>query len=490
MTTELTVGEYRDLMSSALPSAQDADTVEPSLSSLFTPDSHRAALHVDATVVRGGRGVGKTFWYRSLLDEDLRTVAANEYRIERLRNLTVHQGYGAGTAPELYPSPGEMSSIVEQNVRPYDLWNAVLLTALGLPELTAHSHQRWEERVQWVRSHPSERDHAIAQADRQATEKRTTVLILFDALEHLHWDRAQADRLVAGILQLALEMRLRTKSIRFKVFIRPDMFDGALLNFPDASKLTANAASLQWSRTNLYGLFFHYLGNDRSQESARFRELTGDWTEHVEGRHLPPSTLRGDESIQADTFSAIAGPYMGANYRKGITYTWLPNHLMDGVEQVSPRSFLNALVKAVEETRDNYAGHEYALNHEGIRRGVQSASQVRVTEMREDIPWVNTAVEPLRGQQVPIDPSLVLDLWAEYRLTERLHREVDRAESIKSTDKIRTGPRYADDPQRLIDELITLGVMRRRKDGRIDLPDVYRIAFSIGRKGGVPMVQI
>jgi hypothetical protein len=36
---------------------------------------------------------------------------------------------------------------------------------------------------------------------------------------------------------------------------------------------------------------------------------------------------------------------------------------------------------------------------------------------------------------------------------------------------------------------IALGVMRQRKDGRIDLPDVYRIAFSIGRKGGVSKVK-
>ncbi|WP_261400515.1 hypothetical protein [Streptomyces salinarius] len=28
--------------------------------------------------------------------------------------------------------------------------------------------------------------------------------------------------------------------------------------------------------------------------------------------------------------------------------------------------------------------------------------------------------------------------------------------------------------------------MRRRRDGRIDLPDVYRIAFGVGHKGGVP----
>ncbi|MFD3721540.1 hypothetical protein [Streptomyces sp. NPDC058674] len=487
MTTPLGPEEYRDLLSLALPPAQDADTVEPSLSTLFTPDSHRLALHVDTTVVRGGRGVGKTFWYRSLLDDQLRDVAAEEYRIERLRHLQVSQGYGAQLAPDLYPGPGELASLVDAGVRPYDLWNAVLLVALGQPQL--RDLVGWKERIAWVQEHPGERDRTIAQADKEAQTEKITKLVLFDALEHLHRDRAQADRLVAGILQLALEMRLGTRNIRCKIFIRPDMFDGALLHFPDASKLTANAASLKWSTTNLYGLFFHYLGNHDSEESRRFRALTGGWAEHTHGRHLLPSTLLGDQGTQADTFSVLAGPYMGANFRKGITYTWLPNHLMDGVEQVSPRSFLNALGMAVDETRGNYAAHEYAIHHEGIRRGVQSASQTRVGEIREDMPWVHTAIDPLAGQQVPIDQTLVLDRWNEYGLTSVLQREAARANANGNGAEVRTGPRYADDYVRLIDELIALGVMRRRKDGRIDLPDVYRIAFSIGRKGGVPKVQ-
>ncbi|KAA6211256.1 hypothetical protein [Streptomyces filamentosus] len=486
MTAPLGAEEYRDLLISALPDAQDADTVEPSLSNLFTPDSHRLALHVDTTVVRGGRGVGKTFWYRTLLDDQLREVAADEYRIERLRHLKVHRGYGATILPKLYPGPNPLRALVDAGVTPYDVWNAVLLAALGQQEIQALS---WQQRIEWIRAHPEERDATIAEIDRQAQAEETTHLVLFDALEHLHLDRGQADRLVAGILQLALEMRLGTKNIRCKIFIRPDMFDGALLHFPDASKLTANAASLKWSTTNLYGLLFHYLGNHDSEGSKRFRSLQDGWTEHRQERHLLPPALLGDQGTQADMFSRLAGPYMGANFRKGITYTWLPNHLMDGVEQVSPRSFLNALGMAVNETRGDYAAHPYAIHHEGIRRGVQSASRTRVGEIREDMPWVHTAIAPLNGQQVPIDQNLVLERWVDADLTGQLHRESARASALDGEVEVRTGPRYPDNHLLLIDELITLGVMRRRKDGRIDLPDVYRIAFSIGRKGGVPKVQ-
>ncbi|MFF4411496.1 hypothetical protein ACFYY8_03145 [Streptosporangium sp. NPDC001559] len=484
MTALLPPQELRTLLGAALPSTYDADTIEPTVSTLFTPAGHRRALDVDTTVVRGGRGAGKTFWFRSLRDDRLRAVAASEYLIDRLARVRVDAGYGATIDSDRYPGPGELHHLVDRDVAAQDVWNTVLLAALGVPDLK--SVLSWEERIRWVREHPMARDRVIADADRQARADGTLRMILFDALEHLHRDRRHADQLVAGILQLALEVRLRTQNIRFKVFIRPDMLDGALLSFPDASKLTSNAANLTWSPPNLYGLLFHHLGNVATTEAERFRASVPGWTEPTPGRHLPPPSLLGDEDQQAALFTAIAGPYMGANFRKGHTYTWLPNHLMDGAEQVSPRSFLNALAKAVEETEARYATHPYAIHHEGIRRGVQAASTTRVEEIREDLPWVQTAIAPLAGQQVPIDESLVIGLWSDHELTESLQRQMT---GTVGSEAVRTGPRNPDRYPDLIGELIDLGVMRRRKDGRIDLPDVYRVAFSIGRKGGVPRVR-
>lgn len=483
----LGVNEYRTLLSAALPSAQDADTVPPSLSTLFTPDSHRLALDVDATVVRGGRGVGKTFWSQSLLDEELRRVAAAEYRMDRLNHLDVSVGFGAALEPTRYPGPAGLRRLIDDGIGPYELWNAVLLAAVGQTDL--QNIGEWAERVHWVHDHPNERDRTIARADHEAKSRGVTRLIVFDALEHIHSDRRLADRLVAGILQLALELRLGTSNIRFKIFIRPDMFDGALRYFPDASKLTSNAASLKWSTTNLYGLFFHYLGNNQSDESAAFRTSFPGWSQPAPGRYLPPAPLRGDAEVQAEAFKTVAGPYMGANFRKGITYTWLPNHLMDGAEQVSPRSFLNALKRAVEETSAEYAAHNFPIHHEGIRRGVQSASRTRVDEIGEDLPWVHAAITPLEGQQVPIEENVILEIWKASDLAGLLGREANRLGASHEGARIRTGPRFPDDYPRLIEELVELGVMRRRRDGRIDLPDVYRIAFAIGRKGGVPKVK-
>jgi hypothetical protein len=37
------------------------------------------------------------------------------------------------------------------------------------------------------------------------------------------------------------------------------------------------------------------------------------------------------------------------------------------------------------------------------------------------------------------------------------------------------------------DDLMRLGVLRRMKSGRIDVPDVYRLGFGLAKRGGVPL---
>ena len=37
----------------------------------------------------------------------------------------------------------------------------------------------------------------------------------------------------------------------------------------------------------------------------------------------------------------------------------------------------------------------------------------------------------------------------------------------------------------IIEDLIRIGVLTKRTDGRIDMPDLYRLGFKVRRKGGV-----
>ncbi len=375
-------------------------------------------------------------------------------------------------------------SLLDKRYDPMNIWTAVLLKALGEPSVAGLSD--WEERAGWVAQNPEALERALHAADQRARDDKRTVLLVFDALDRLHSRRSEADRLVDGILRLALDLRLASRFLRAKVFIRPDMLSSVPMNFADSSKLTANASKLTWSAQNLYGLAFHLLGNGPEPLAGRFRKRHPRWQQQLSGRRFePPRDIVGDRDRQREMFTEIAGPYMGTNRRRGHTYSWLPNHLMDGDEQVSPRSFLSALATAAERTRTEHSGHEYALHYDGIRAGVQKASTTRVDEVREDIPWVAEAVSLLDGMQVPAEESAVTQRWEASGLLERLQSPT--VEDADDDAPVRTGPAAKTDRE-LVRELMALGVMTRRADGRVDLPDVYRIAFNIGRKGGVPRV--
>ncbi|EWC60693.1 ABC-type cobalamin/Fe3+-siderophore transport system, ATPase component [Actinokineospora spheciospongiae] len=476
----LTPVEYRQLLGAALPAVVDADTIDPNPRNLFTPAGHRNALDPDTTVVRGGRGVGKTVWFKALQDDKLREIAARHYSLDLLNRVDPLPGFGAKLSKQ-YPNPRRLQALVDRHrFRPSDIWTAVALFGLGVPALTAVDD--WPGRVQWVVDNPGVVEDSILDLDEQAGREDRIKLLLFDAMDRLHSDRKIADQLARGIFELALTLRTSTRNLRVKMFIRYDMFDTAKLDFADASKLIANITDLRWTNTSLYALLFHYMGGAESEHSTGFLSETG-WTEHH----------NGDEDKQRKVLERIAGRYMGTDHRKGYTYTWLPNHLADGRQQVSPRSFLSALWRATQKTEENFSGHAHALHWDAIRQGVQHASQIRVQEVKEDTPWVSNAIDPLRGTQVPIERDEVTSRWKNVKLNAALSTQRSMTSELSEEDSdnetmFATGP-LSTDYEGLIAELIDLGVMTIRTNKKLDLPDVYRIAFDIGRKGGVPRVK-
>jgi hypothetical protein len=481
--------EYRELLRDALPQVVDADTISPGPRTLFTPASHRRALDPDVTIVQGGRGVGKTVWYKALQNDTLRSQAASEYQLDRLNRVDPLAGYGTELSPDKYPSQRTLTSLLQISVPPEDIWTAVILTALENTEIKVL--ENWNKRITWIQDNPEKVERSLASADREAQTRGAIKLFLFDALDRLSSNRRDADRLTDGILRVALALRTGTRNLRAKIFIRDDMFAGAQRNFPDASKLAASAANMTWSPVNLYALFFYQIGNSTHPNSAAFREETGSWKDGQE-RNVPPNDLTGDQERQKEVFAWIAGQHMGTDHRKGYTYTWLPNHLADGKGNVSPRSFLSALLTATNNTDGNFSTSKAALHWDAIRQGVQAASKIRVDEVKEDIPWIPTAIDPLRGLQVPIEQSEVIRQWEESGLQESLARLEEAQQAAEASDDqakpSATGPLHNEYPE-LISELINLGVMSRRANGKLDLPDVYRIAFDLGRKGGVPRVR-
>jgi hypothetical protein len=472
----LSPNDHRALLSTALDGATDSDTSPPNTRTLFTPFLHRQALDPNVTIVLGGRGVGKTVWFQALQDSDLRALAVDRYQLPVLERVDTSPAFGTALG-RAYPSQRRLQSLVERFAAE-DIWTAVALNGFGATEVIAMNE--WADRVQWVAENPGTVEDRLMEIDEASGAAGRIRLLLFDAMDRLNSDRSLADSLTNGAMRLALTLRTSTKNLRAKIFIREDMFESAGSDFPDASKLTNNKVSLRWDPESLYSLLFHQMSGADSPLAEEFSR---------EAKWRPGKA--GTRAELEDALGLIASVHMGTNHRKGLTYTWIPNHLADGRGQVSPRSFLSALNEANMQSRASHSAHIKALHWDAIRNGVQKASEIRVLEVSEDTPWVTSALKPLRGQQVPIEVDQVLGLWSKAELKIQLTEQLAGTAQLPADDDsqaLPTGPQSTE-YEDLIDSLKDFGMFTTRADGRLDLPDVYRIAFGVGRRGGVPLLR-
>jgi hypothetical protein len=221
-----------------------------------------------------------------------------------------------------------------------------------------------------------------------------------------------------------------------------------------------------------------------------FRRLTTktlslEW-QKADDLWLIPKELCSDEGQQERLFETLAGKAMSASptgLKRGKPYKWVVNHLQDGRDQVSPRSFCEALRQAADQSVSDFESYQLPLHFKSIQAGVQAASKIRVNELvQEDYPWVESVMAPLRGElTVPCLPKDVSAIWKHRGVLDTLSDALN-----DSSNLVKLPPQHlADGYEGVLLDLEELGLIQRLSDGRIQMPDVYRIDFGLGRRGGV-----
>lgn len=472
-------GPTRDAIRESIPPGPGDDAPEPRY--LYVPTRHAQALALDRPLVLGIRGAGKSVWWSTLQDDSLRRVAATWFGNDALAQVNVSAGFGRNPASAKYPDADTLAKFVAEGVPPVQIWRAVIAHHACEEGQAPRNLGTWRERVQWVVANPEDVARLLEQRDVALRERGRRQLILFDTLERTARNWADVLKLLRGLLEVLLDLR-GYRALHAKAFVRPDMLsDRSVMAFPEASKIKNGAVDLSWGREDLYGLLFQRLGNASHHGAAFRRECQqragGSWSE-ADGTYALPRDLRDDAVRQTSVFHAMAWKWMGPDQRRGFPYSWLPGHLADAGGEVSPRSFLAAVRVAAEETKSDYP---YALYYEAIKKGVQEASQIRVAEVAEDFEWIRIVMRPLERLVVPCEFRDVRKAW-------QVAGVLDEFRSQVSPERL--PPRQLDrNEEGLLDDLIELGLFSRMHDQRLNMPDVYRVAFGLGRKGGVKPVR-
>ena len=186
-----------------------------------------------------------------------------------------------------------------------------------------------------------------------------------------------------------------------------------------------------------------------------------------------------DEQKQESLFTELAGPYMGSDRRRGKTYSWIHNHLADAFGRVSPRSFLMALRAAAQRS----GNLEYkVIDPKALQGGLQVASEHRVDQLKEEFGWIQAALEPLADLRVPCPDTSIYERWKMANTIGIIQRSSKAGGFLEPVEfDSGSGDLFIS----LLDAMRRIGVAERRSDGRINVPDIYRVAAKLLRKGGV-----
>ena len=459
----------------------------PRLEQVYLPASHLKAMDPNNMLVTGMRGAGKTFWWSALQNPDVRQLIRQPGKRSTLtENTKVRPGFGIRPAPDEYPGQDVLRSLMNSGVEPRIIWRTVQAKQLAEDDHPLRKRKLWRERAAYIEEYPETIERLFHEMDSRLDRNGFHSLLLFDALDRCSDDWTKMYQLIRGLMQHALDMR-SYRWLRVKVFLRSDQVDESrIADFPDASKVLSSAVELNWPRRDLYGLLWHCLAN--GSHGGLFRPFlrSGNWNSDTVGERrlfTIPRRLVNDEELQRRRFHVIAGKWMGTDRRRGFPYTWIPNHLGDTGGKVSPRSFLAALRTAADDTAERHPEHVHALHYTSINRGVQQASQIRVRELREDYPWVDRVLKPLSGMVVPCEFRSISQRW-------RASRVLDQLNAQMSQDDVKLPPRRLQwGAAGVREDLELLGVFQRLHDGRVNIPDVFRVGYGLGRKGGVKPVR-
>ena len=273
--------------------------------------------------------------------------------------------------------------------------------------------------------------------------------------------------LIQALLQFWLGQWRRWQRLRPKIFLRRDLFAPEFLNFPDASKLTGHQFDMTWTPVQLYQLVFKLWAN-QGEVCLSFLQNAGlrfEKNQHLGWIYVTPWPQEDD---LRKVVEHMMGQFMGAGPTKGRTFEWPPNHLQDANREIVPRSMLNLFALAARYEQERPGSTDLLLSPTSFAAAIKQVSELRIKELvEEEYPWLTALRVPLDGQQVPMQRQQLLEILQSIDWEAMEHRPP------------------SSDPDKLLEHLLELGILRRTQDQRLHVPDIYLYGFNLKRKGGI-----
>lgn len=460
---------------------------------------YRRVLELDTLLVLGGRGVGKTEFFRLLANESGRETLVKSMKIRGLPPLdqTIWvAGFGRPKKTGKQFPPPETVAETMKNADILDwrtFWIGLMLGVIlqqdseslnshGLngiwaAEIPEETREILTKRLSllsdWlplVRQNLEKLNYALDKLDEELMEADQWLFVIYDELDRLVPAYAELADPIRELLAFWLDRWRRWERIRPKIFLRTDLFREEFLGFPDASKMQGHKIRLEWTVSWLYQLLVKRLANSEI-EMAHYLQTIPNLIKESNSSLLGWLPTSDDSRFEL-LMETMVGKFMGSNPRKGYTYRWIPNHLQDAGGRIAPRSFLKLFSLAAERrlTENEASLAEDKLLHPSDLQGsLMETSEDRIRELtQEEYPWLKYLKSSLNGLEFPIEKS-------------KLVKAIQNTEWSETADKQPPTSQATE----VLNYLLQLGILESRLDGRLNMPEIYLYGFKAIRRGGV-----
>ena len=299
--------------------------------------------------------------------------------------------------------------------------------------------------------------------------RNQTLVITYDHLDKIGVrSRDIRRRVLPPLLALWLSLSNRYRRVRAKIFLRRDLFAESVANTADVSKLLARSETLRCERISTVSSTRPASGDPRRParlvdvgkvEARSYSSRAARW--------MPPEDLPAEgKPSQHMLMAHIVGERMGSGTdpRSGYSWTWVPNHLKDAQGIIAPRSMITLFKSAASHALNVTPSGKFMrlLAPEELKEGLRETSRRRVDEMQEEHPVI-MRLELLKDISLPASLADVVPAFS------------------KVSDKVEDD--FGSAGESILDELARLGVVHPLPKDRLDIPDIYRLRFKIGRRG-------
>jgi hypothetical protein len=449
----------------------------------YPPKEQMGALDPNVSLVLGPRGSGKTAFFRAVTEFDLSDTL--QKRNPRARIPHNCSWVAVRLYEKLFPNQTQLRTLFENSDlsedQTHNFWQCILVRTLwsDLDERAKnecralHDAEATTSSLLGVGQEFAEM--AAAALDRLDTNLEHDGRILFVGYDELDLLVNRNGRAASTLVGFWAARWRRWKGIRAKLFLRSDIYRRFIVEGgADLAKLSANRFELTWTDESLMAMLVkRILNTDTVVWSKIFRLGKRDM---VVDPILGVSLQQEGEETLHHAIHCILGLYMGAGPRKGATETWILAHIKDCLGDASPRSLVRMFEEAATKQLNEGSETEVILAPTYLRQALTIVSRDHVKASTDEWPWLPGLQDRLSKwttiRQMPMDRK-------------PFEVQLRKTWDLPWNPNTQLGEPPCDDPAGFIPLLMDIGVLKERKDGKLETTDLYLDGLGFKRKGGV-----